>query len=59
MISEELSGVLIDALRPAEALQLDVAKTVADKLETNAEKYPADDECGSVSWLDSSKGGDV
>jgi dCTP diphosphatase len=59
MMSEELADVLIYALSFAEALQLDVATAVVDKLAMNAKKYPEDDDWGTASWLDRIKGGDT
>jgi dCTP diphosphatase len=59
MMSEELADVLIYALIFAEALQLDVATAVVDKLAMNAKKYPEDGEWGTASWLDRIKGGDT
>jgi NTP pyrophosphatase (non-canonical NTP hydrolase) len=40
-VEEELADVLILCLSLANALELDVAQTVATKLRANAEKYPA------------------
>ncbi len=59
LIGEELADVLIYALSFAEALHLDVATAVVDKLARNAKKYPEDDNCGRASWLDRIKGGDA
>ena len=59
LIGEELADILIYALSFAEALHLDVATAVVDKLARNAKKYPEDDNCGRASWLDRIKGGDA
>ena len=59
LVGEELADILIYALSFAEALHLDVATAVVDKLARNAKKYPEDDNCGSTSWLDRIKGGDA
>lgn len=59
LIGEELADILIYALSFAEALHLDVATAVVDKLARNAKKYPEDDNRGSASWLDRIKGGDA
>jgi len=57
LIGEELSDILIYALSFAEALQLDVATVVADKLARNADKYPEDHNRGRSSWLEWINGG--
>jgi NTP pyrophosphatase (non-canonical NTP hydrolase) len=59
LIGEELADILIYALSFAEALHLDVATAVVDKLARNAKKYPEDDNCGRASWLDRINGGDA
>jgi len=59
LIGEELADILIYALSFAEALHLDLATAVVDKLARNAKKYPEDDNLGSASWLDRMKGGDA
>lgn len=59
LIGEELADILIYALSFAEALHLDVATAVVDKLARNAKKYPEDENHGSASWLDRIKGGDA
>ena len=59
MMSEELADILIYALSFAEALHLDVATAIVDKLARNAKKYPEDDSRGRASWLDRIKGGEA
>lgn len=59
LIGEELADVLIYGLSFAEALQLDVATAVVDKLARNAKKYPEDDDLGRPSWLERVKGDDA
>ena len=59
LIGEELADILIYALSFAEALHLDLATSVVDKLARNAKKYPEGDNCSRASWLDRIKGGEA
>ena len=42
MVGEELADVLCYALAMANELELDIAKTVREKMEKNRSKYPAE-----------------